>query len=514
MTEDKESKNGGLPFSYETCDFLYSFNPPQFPGKTTGYIWLPPKKTKTKKFFTVDADKSAEDFEHRLEVQLTLKADEIIRRERSEDDPEGLTEKRLVVEDPYPTLRDIVQKKDEVAKWHGWAQSTTVQYVRRLENYVLTDFGDCHLDEFTLELADKLVVSAAYKKSMRNLRNADEEDLIIDQERFRNILYRFLEYGTLGYEELVFKFLKGDRRKAGKMPYDPFINQSRKRFQRRSIPFKKECMILKRVIEALSGDDAGKAAGMAIMFFTGIRPAECCGMYQDNIIREAGCPPALNVNRQYSDESPVHWTTQLKTSHAKRLIPLSPMLDEILRYTEVHGFFHQNFPLVWGKYPADRCSPDVLARYISDMIRQDYKIRELPEFDEVTESLINKEFPDSLYSNHVRAYMLRHTFNTRLSARGLEERKLSYLMGHSLEPLKIPDIYKKCEFYCHPECQNEMLEVMRKREEDIKTVWRGWGFDYRPWLGIPSVPVKTVLTLSPYLPGKSRRGGQGLIQVI
>lgn len=228
--------------------------------------------------------------------------------------------------------------------------------------------------------------------------------------------------------------------------------------------------------------------GMAIMFYMGLRPGECCALRYGDIRPLDGHPEVrcLYVYEQIRSTREV--TNRLKTSNAYRILPIPNELDSLIQRREEylirqlpHGSDLSEYRILCDDNdPLLDCNPKKFMKLCKDTLR-DCAVKE-SVLNELTK-LIQTESENG--ESSPTSYLLRRNFATALSAVcGMEDDEIKYEIGHALylmeerrsdflNPDKLFDLWKKLNrrryFSQHPgsfAVENEMQNI-HQREASI-----------------------------------------------
>lgn len=203
----------------------------------------------------------------------------------------------------------------------------------------------------------------------------------------------------------------------------------------KSLSLLEEIKILKIVRREILNNSY--AAGLAIMFYMGLRPGECAGLkYGD--IRPLMGHPQVNCLYIYAQiRTTKEATNALKTENAYRVLPIPNELNALLqeriahlqkRFGDISGF-----PIIC-KSDLDAialpCNPNVFAEYCK------YKLREVSVKERTLREAAEASKAEGRSEAAATSYLLRRNFATALLAVcGLESDEVKFLIGHAIYTL-------------------------------------------------------------------------------
>lgn len=180
--------------------------------------------------------------------------------------------------------------------------------------------------------------------------------------------------------------------------------------------------------------------GIAILFYLGLRPGECCGLKFGDIRPLQDYPDVFCLYVYSQIRSTSEKTNQLKTANAYRVLPIPAELHSLIvqRREKVENELGQDcsaFPIL--------CLNDSPEGYKHSCRPKDFLLlckRTLRQC-EVAESTM-KELSVDIYNEDpfkeasATAYLLRRNFATALSGVcGMDEDEIKYMMGHAIYTL-------------------------------------------------------------------------------
>lgn len=177
-------------------------------------------------------------------------------------------------------------------------------------------------------------------------------------------------------------------------------------------------------------------AGLALCFYLGLRPGECCGVKYGDMRPLEGYPKTrcLYIYEQIKDHNKT--SNDLKTPNAYRVLPVPEELDYLLskRRTAVenrlNGSADHCYIVCAGESIADlqtSCNRDMFRSFAQRILN---KIK----VDERLSNDMSKEISaKAIFESNVTTYLLRRNFATALSGVcGMDDDELKYLMGHDI----------------------------------------------------------------------------------
>lgn len=327
-------------------------------------------------------------------------------------------------------------EKQIISAFH-WVESTQKSYRNTMDSAseFLTgvSFCDCTTDDF--DMAIEKINShrlAGGKKSY------SENTLKGFRSVFNDLCYFSETYSNGRYSSVVWGSdwkIDDDSKKSQKQ----LEEEKKERVKRqvalpRSLTMAQEIKLVDAINRGIEKDS--NFAGLALSFYLGLRPGECCGVKFKDIRPLEGYPGAycLYIYEQLTvDEKS---TNDLKTANAYRVLPIPLELFDLLsrRRAAVERKMQRNCDSyyivcfddthsgLWRK--SNRRSFRVFAQSILRAIKVD---------EQVVINLSKEIKAKTAAESNVTTYLLRRNFATALSGVcGMEDDELKYLMGHAI----------------------------------------------------------------------------------
>lgn len=177
--------------------------------------------------------------------------------------------------------------------------------------------------------------------------------------------------------------------------------------------------------------------GLAIMFYMGLRPGECCGLTYGCIRPLLGYPDVncLYIYNQIRDKKDL--TNSLKTENSYRILPIPDELNEMIQKRK--AFISKrisnlsNRPIVChdeGSGLSTVCNPTLFANYCKN------RLREVSVKEDVMLAMAKEASAEGRGEAAATSYLLRRNFATALlSICSMEDDEIKFLMGHAIYTL-------------------------------------------------------------------------------
>ena len=327
-------------------------------------------------------------------------------------------------------------EKQIISAFH-WVESTQKSYRNTMDSAseFLTgvSFCDCTTDDF--DMAIEKINShriAGGKKSY------SENTLKGFRSVFNDLCYFSETYSNGRYSSVVWGSdwkIDDDSKNSQKQPEEEKIERVKRQVALpRSLTMAQEIKLVDAINRGIEKDS--NFAGLALSFYLGLRPGECCGVKFKDIRPLEGYPGAycLYIYEQLTvDEKS---TNDLKTANAYRVLPIPLELFDLLsrRRAAVERKMQRNcdsyYIVCFDDTPSglwrqsNRRSFRVFAQSILRAIKVD---------EQVVINLSKEIKAKTAAESNVTTYLLRRNFATALSGVcGMEDDELKYLMGHAI----------------------------------------------------------------------------------
>lgn len=343
----------------------------------------------------------------------------------------GLTSSELEL----PPAKLFEKRFKDMNDYFGWVESTKNTYSSRLANLLpyLPDIPFCYCLYDDYDRAVKAMASAQ-KKAPKKGRFKFDDDALGYYHTLINDLCRFAEANSNGrYHNTLWG--------TGWLKVYPTAKQKEQVHKerpklRRSLTISQELSLLERIRDNCLKD--GFYLGLAIMFYMGIRPGECCGLKFEDIKPLAGCEEEFNclyVHGQVRTDNT--YTSTLKTQNAYRVLPIPEELNVLLNN-------RRNW--IRREYNVDPascfivCKENSLSGIQEHCPRQRFDlfctetVRTLNFKEDELDALCKEGRNSEEQTNRsVTGYLLRRNFATALAGVcGMNRDELEYEMGHSI----------------------------------------------------------------------------------
>ena len=177
--------------------------------------------------------------------------------------------------------------------------------------------------------------------------------------------------------------------------------------------------------------------GLAIMFYMGLRPGECCGLTYGCIRPLSGYPNVncLYIYNQIRDKKDL--TNSLKTENSYRILPIPNELNEMIqnRIASISRRISDlsNCPIVCRDETSGLstvCNPTVFANYCKN------RLREVSVREDVMLAMAKEASAEGHSEAAATSYLLRRNFATALlSICAMNDDEIKFLMGHAIYTL-------------------------------------------------------------------------------
>ena len=322
-----------------------------------------------------------------------------------------------------------------------WVESTQKSYRNTMDSAseYLTgiSFCDCMTDDFDMAI-DKL-----NKRRIAGGKNPYSENTLKGFRSIFNDLCFFTEtYSNGHYSSVVWgsdwKIVE-DSSKSSAKHQKQLEEEEKERVKRqvslpRSLTMTQEIKLIDAINTGIENDS--NFAGLALSFYLGLRPGECCGVKFKDIRPLEGYPGAycLYIYEQLTVEEKS--TNDLKTTNAYRVLPVPLELFDLLsrRRAAVERKMHRNCESYYIV-----CFDDTRSGLWRQSNRRSFRVfaqsilRAIKVDEQVVINLSKEIRAKTAAENNVTTYLLRRNFATALSGVcGMEDDELKYLMGHAI----------------------------------------------------------------------------------
>lgn len=322
-----------------------------------------------------------------------------------------------------------------------WIESTQKSYRNKMDSLseFLTGiaFCDCTTDDFdfAIEKVNNRRVQSVGKPYSENTLNGFRSifnDLCYFSETYSNGRYSSVVWGS------DWKIVDDSPKNSAKhqIPLEEDVKErvNRQVVLPRSLTMTQEIKLVDVICKGIEEDS--NYAGLALGFYLGLRPGECCGVKYEDIRPLDGYPGTycLYIYEQLTvDEKS---TNDLKTANAYRVLPVPIELYQLLsrRKAAVERKMHRNCEKYYIVSLDDTCSGlwrqgnRRSFRVFAQNILRSIKVEE-----KVVINLSKEIKAKAAAESNVTTYLLRRNFATALSGVcGMEDDELKYLMGHAI----------------------------------------------------------------------------------
>ena len=322
-----------------------------------------------------------------------------------------------------------------------WVESTQKSYRNTMDSAseFLTGipFCDCMTDDFDMAI-EKL-----NKRRIEGGKNPYSENTLKGFRSIFNDLCYFCEtYSNGWYSSVVWGSdwkIADDSGKRSAQHQKQLEEEKKERVKRqvalpRSLTMTQEIKLVDAINKGIEKDS--NYAGLALSFYLGLRPGECCGVTFQDIRPLEGYPGAycLYIYEQLKVDEIA--SNDLKTPNAYRVLPIPLELYQLLsrRKAAVERKMRKN---------CDSCYIVCLDDTRSGLWRQGSRrsfrvfaqniLRSIKVDEQVVINLSKEIKAKTAAENNVTTYLLRRNFATALSGVcGMEDDELKYLMGHAI----------------------------------------------------------------------------------
>ena len=335
-----------------------------------------------------------------------------------------------------------VKYETQIIEAFNWVQTTQKSYRSTIDSssefLAGISFCDCTTDDF-----DYAIKRINEQKVQNRKKPYSENTLKGFRSVFTDLCYFCENYSNGLYHSVVWgsdwRSPNDSGKQIKKQKKQEEKEDKKKRARRqvslpRSLTLTQEIKLVDEIIRGITKNSY--YAGLALGFYLGLRPGECCGVTYGDIRPLEGYPEAhcLYVYEQLTanEES----SNDLKSANAYRVLPVSTELYQLIltrksavEYTLGGNCDHcyivcQNETRKGLQRQCNRRNYRVFAQTILRSIKVD---------EHVVINLSKEIKGEKVSESNVTTYLLRRNFATALSGVcGMEDDELKYLMGHAI----------------------------------------------------------------------------------
>ena len=331
----------------------------------------------------------------------------------------------------------------------SWVESTQASYRNTIDNAAPflrgIPFCDCTTDDFdnAIENINNVRIDSGKKPYSKNTLKGFRSvfnDLCSFAEVYSHGAYSSVVWGSSwkASDTAVNKRSLSIREKRKLEKAEKEARAERQVKLPRSLTMTQEVKLLDEIDRGI--EDNSYYAGLALMFYLGLRPGECCGVNFGDIRPLEGYPEThcLYIYEQITSKEIS--SNKLKTSNAYRMLPVPEELFELLsrRKAVVERELHNDCSHCYVVC-ADETKEDLKEGLKKQCNRRRFRVfaqtllRRINVEEQVVSNLSRAVKAGSVYEQSVTSYLLRRNFSTALSAVcGMEDDELKYLMGHDI----------------------------------------------------------------------------------
>ena len=332
-----------------------------------------------------------------------------------------------------------------------WVESTQTSYRNTIDNAAPflrgIPFCECTTDDFDNALENinnKRICSGKepyFEPSLKKYRSVFS-DLCGFAEVYSHGAYSSVVWGSAWKDKNSTDNSKStdkkrSQRKVGKKEQEKIEKEARAKRMvdlPRSLTMPEEIKLLDEIEKGI--EDNSYYAGLALMFYLGLRPGECCGVNFGDIRPLEGYPETycLYIYEQITTKETS--SNKLKTSNAYRMLPVPSELYDLLsrRRTAVEQKLHGDCSHCYIV-----CLDETVEGLKKNCNRRQFRVfsqtllRKINMEEQVVSNLSVEVRDGLVYEQSVTSYLLRRNFSTALAAVcGMEDDELKYLMGHDI----------------------------------------------------------------------------------
>ena len=342
-----------------------------------------------------------------------------------------------------------------------WVETTQKSYDNTMDNasVFLSDisFCDCTTDDFDFaikKINDRRVQNRKKAYSENTLKGFRSvfTDLCYFAETYSNGLYSSVVWGS--------EWRNREKKEPKKpQPDDPKRAELQVTLPR-SLTLTQEVKLINEITRNIEKNSF--YAGLALVFYLGLRPGECCGVTYGDIRPLEGYSEAycLYVYNQLTSEKKS--SNDLKSANAYRILPVPAELYQLIsrRETFVNRILKgecNNCPIV--------CLDNTRQGLQTQCNRRRFRVfsqgllRSIRVDEHVVINLTREIKGQRVSESNVTTYILRRNFATALSGVcGMDDDELKYLMGHA-----IGTSYEKRHDFVNPDTLFQLWDKLNLR---------------------------------------------------
>lgn len=356
------------------------------------------------------------------------------------------------------------------AKMHrafGWQQETRdsyKNYVQQLKPFLRKiPFSECTADDY-----GKAIIALNEARPTKGERPYAENTLKSIRSVINDLCYFVEVYSKGAYKNTLWGSAWNKEKRPSKR-----IDRQKEKQKRidkqvklpRSLNITQEVKLLNVVEEKYLHDSY--YLGIAVLFYMGLRPGECCGVQFRDICPLDGYPDTQCMYVYEQVNAAAEATNELKTKNAYRVLPIPSELAALIE--KRRAVVEERLPGKSGQCYLV-CEGEETEELQRQCDRRKFRVccqdllREISVEEAVVTNLYSLIEAKKVAEASVTSYLLRRNFATALAGVcGMEDDELKYEMGHSLH-----DQEEHRYDFLNPDTMHHLWEKLERRKYHTK----------------------------------------------